>query len=150
MSLFYEVEDAIIARLEAKFAALNPLPKVKHGSDLANIKDKSQGDLTVFVAYNGISEVKEASETVRCIGTVTNEYMIVVVARSAKDNDSRFGTRELADPVLEKVISALMGWQPLAKTEQLRLNGSLEPVYQNGFGYFTLVFTHRESVRGEP
>lgn len=150
MSLFYEVEDAIIARLEAKFATLNPLPKVKHGSDLANIKDKSQGDLTVFVAYNGISEVKEASETVRCIGTVTNEYMIVVVARSAKDNDSRFGTRELADPVLEKVIAALMGWQPLAKTEQLRLDGSLEPVYQNGFGYFTLVFTHRKSVRGEP
>lgn len=150
MSLFYQVEDAIIARLEAKFASLNPLPKVKHGSDLANIKDKSQGDLTVFVAYNGISEVKEASETVRCIGTVTNEYMIVVVARSAKDNDSRFGTRELADPVLEKVIAALMGWQPLAKTEQLRLDGSLEPVYQNGFGYFTLVFTHRKSVRGEP
>lgn len=150
MSLFYQVEDAIIARLEAKFATLNPLPKVKHGSDLANIKDKSQGDLTVFVAYNGISEVKEASETVRCIGTVTNEYMIVVVARSAKDNDSRFGTRELADPVLEKVIAALMGWQPLAKTEQLRLDGSLEPVYQNGFGYFTLVFTHRKSVRGEP
>lgn len=150
MSLFYQVEDAIITRLEAKFAPLNPLPKVKHGSDLANIKDKSQGDLTVFVAYNGISEVKEASETVRCIGTVTNEYMIVVVARSAKDNDSRFGTRELADPVLEKVIAALMGWQPLAKTEQLRLDGSLEPVYQNGFGYFTLVFTHRKSVRGEP
>ena len=150
MSLFYQVEDAIITRLEAKFASLNPLPKVKHGSDLANIKDKSQGDLTVFVAYNGISEVKEASETVRTIGTVTNEYMIVVVARSAKDNDSRFGTRELADPVLEKVIAALMGWQPLAKTEQLRLNGSLEPVYQNGFGYFTLVFTHRKSVRGEP
>ena len=43
-----------------------------------------------------------------------------------------------------------MGWQPLPKTEQLRIDGSLEPVYQNGFGYFTLVFTHRKSVRGEP
>ena len=59
MSLFYEVEDAIIQRLEAKFTGFDPLPKVKHGSDLANIKDKSQGDLTVFVAYNGISKVRK-------------------------------------------------------------------------------------------
>ena len=149
MSLFYQVEDAIISRLEAKFLGLTPLPKIKHGSDLANIKDKSQGDLTVFVAYNGISDVKEAAETVRHMGTIENEYMIVVVAKSAKDNDSRLGTRELADPVLEKTIIALMGWQPLPQKEPLRLSGSLEPVYQNGFGYFTLVFTHRKSVRGE-
>ena len=70
MSLFYEVEDAIIARLEAKFTGFDPLPKVKHGSDLANIKDKSQGDLTVFVAYNGISKVQEAAETVRTVRVV--------------------------------------------------------------------------------
>lgn len=150
MSLFYEVEDAIIARLEAKFSELNPLPKVKHGSDLANIKDKSQGDLTVFVAYNGFEGVKEAADTVRHVGTITNQFMVVVVARSAKDNDSRFGVRELADPVLEKIISALMGWRPLPKTEQLRIDSSLEPVYQNGFGYFTLVFNHRKEIRGEP
>lgn len=150
MSLFYQVEDAIIARLEAKFSGLSPLPKVKHGSDLANIKDKSQGDLTVFVAYNGFEGVKEASDTVRHIGTITNQFMVVVVARSAKDNDSRFGVRELADPVLEKIISALMGWRPLPKTEQLRIDSSLEPVYQNGFGYFTLVFNHRKEIRGEP
>lgn len=150
MSLFYEVEDAIIARLEAKFSGLNPLPKVKHGSDLANIKDKSQGDLTVFVAYNGFESVKEAADTVRHIGTITNQFMVVVVARSAKDNDSRFGVRELADPVLEKIIAALMGWRPLPKTEQLRIDSSLEPVYQNGFGYFTLVFNHRKEIRGEP
>ena len=150
MSLFHEVEDAIITRLNAKFAGMNPLPKVKHGSDLANIKDKSQGDVTVFVAYNGISEVEEAAPTVRHIGTITQEYMIVVVARSAKDNDSKFGTRELADPILEKVILALMGWRPIAATEQLRLASSLEPVYQNGFGYFSLSFNHRKKVNGEP
>lgn len=149
MSLFYEVEDAIIARLEAKFAGFDPLPKVKHGSELENIKDKSQGDLTVFVAYNGFDGIEEAAPTVRTVGTITNEYVIVVVARSAKDKDSRFGTRELADPVLEKVLVSLMGWQPLPKTEQLRISGSLEPVYQNGFGYFSLVFTHRKAIRGE-
>jgi len=148
MSLFLEMEDAIIARLNARFADLTPVPRVYKSSDLAMIKDRSQGDLSVFVAYNGIVGAETAAPNVRHIGAIQQQWMIWVVSRSAKSHGAQAGTRELADPVLERIIESLMGAKLIKDIVQLVITDTVSPAYSDGFGYFPLAFNARKTVRG--
>lgn len=149
MSFFEDIEQAIVTRLEDKLSSLEPKPKIGRGRDLANVKERSQGDLRVIVAYAGIIGVQEQAPTIPHIATVTQSYIVWVVARSAKGHGTQDGTKELADPVLERVLEALIGCRVIGGQEPLRLSPStVEPVYADGFGYFALEFNHRKTVRG--
>jgi hypothetical protein len=150
MSFFEDVELAIVARLEDKLSSLDPKPKIGRGRDLSNVKERSQGDLRVIVAYSGIVGVQEQAATIPHIATLTQSYIVWVVARSAKAHGTQSGTKELADPVLERVLEALMGCRVIKGQEPLRLSPStVEPAYtDDGFGYFALEFNHRKTVRG--
>ena len=151
MSHFYAMETAIAEKLSEAFKNHQPRPRVYRSRDLANIKDKSQGDLSIFVAYNGIVAVSEAAPNVYQLGSITHEYMIWVVSKSAKDHGTQAGTRELADPILERVIELLMGQRPIKDEQVLRLAPSgLSPAYStNGYGYFPLAFHHHKKVGGK-
>ena len=149
MSFFIDVENAIAERLRQSLMDIQPTPKVYQGRDLAGIKDRSQGDLSVFVAYNGIINIEQAAPTTPHIGTITHEYLVWVVAKSAKQHAGQVGTREIADPVLEKIVCLLMGCRVCKGTEPLRIAPSaMSPAYSdNGFGYFPLTFHQRKQVR---
>jgi len=148
--IFLEMEDAIVERLTDRLATLDPKPKVCRAADLDNIKDRSQGDLRVFVLYNGIAEVSVMHENAPNIGTLTNEYLVWVVARSAKSHADQSGTKMLADPVLEKIIVSLMGARLIKTARALHIVPStIEPAYAEGFGFFPLTFHHRINIRGE-
>lgn len=150
MSFFIDVENAIAERLRQGLTDIKPLPKVYQSRDLAAIKDRSQGDLSVFVAYNGIISIKPIAPTVPNRGTITHEYLIWIVARSAKQHAGQIGTREIADPVLERIAELLMGCRVLKGLEALELAPSaLSPAYsENGFGYFPLTFHQRKQLIG--
>lgn len=150
MSHFIDIENAIAERLTQKLADMQPKPRVFQSRDLSKIKDVSQGELSVFVTYNGIVSVEEAAPNAPAIGHITNEYLIWVVARSASQHGTQAGTKELADPVLERVIGLLMGVNLIKGLAPLRIAPSgLSPAYSdNGFGYFPLAFHHRKPVRG--
>lgn len=149
MSFFIDVENAIAKRLQEKLTQ-QPIPRVYQSRDLAAIKDRSQGDLSIFVAYNGIHSIKAIAPTVPNRGTITHEYLVWVVARSAKAHAGQMGTRDLADPVLEQVACLLMGCRLLRGLEPLELvSGTLSPAYsENGFGYFPLRFHQRKQLHG--
>lgn len=76
MSLFLAMETAIVEQLEARFADMSPKPRVYTSTEIGNIKDQSQGDLNVFVAYNGIIAAEPQAPNVKHIGTITNLSLI--------------------------------------------------------------------------
>lgn len=150
MSHFKEVENLIADRLIESLATLNPKPRVYKGRDILNIQGQSQGDIAVYVAYSGIASVQEQSPATPQIGKITQEYLVWIAARSAKDHATQGGTKELADPVIEAVIESLMGLRLKKDIEPLHLvNNGLGPAYTNGFGYFPVAFHHTRTVRGK-
>lgn len=148
MSIFFDVEDAIIERLQTKLATVTPKPKIYPAYDLENAKDKSQGAANVFVAYNGIVNVEQMKGAPH-VGTITIEFILWVVTKSASRAGSQQGTRENADPILEGIIAALMGWRPAAGLPQMELVETTGPAYGEGFGYFPLTFHMKRQVRGD-
>ena len=148
MSLFTDIDAAILARLTAKLADLDPLPKLYSGRDLENVKSWSQGDLSVFVTYNGITDTAPLAGTPHIV-RLEQEWIIWTVARSAKDHRSAGGTREAADPVMERILQALTGWSPVPGT-RLELKPNPGPAYGDGFGWFPLVYGAKRDIRGNP
>lgn len=148
MSTFIDVEEAICARLEAKLATLDPKPKIYSAIDLENTKDKSQVAAACFVAYNGITGI-DALKGAPHIATLAQEFIIWTVTRSASRHGSQQGTRENADPILEGIIKALMGWRPATGLPPLEMVETPGPAYGEGFGYFPLVFHMKRQVRGD-
>lgn len=147
--MFVEVEDAIVTRLTTKLVAVGKKPKVYTAADLANIKDKSQGDAKVYVAYNGISGITPLAANPAVV-TVSHEFMVWTVARSASRHGSQEGTREIADPIMVAILEALCGWRHAAGKAPLELAETPGPAYEEGFGYFPLVFTLKQQIRGNP
>ena len=146
--VFIDVEEAIIARLEAKLATLDRVPKVYAAADLENAKDKSQTANAVFVAYNGITGLEQLKGAPHIV-TMTIEFIIWTVTRSASRHGSQQGTRDNADPILEGIIKALAGWRPAAGLAPLEITETPGPAYGEGFGYFPLSFNLRRQVRGD-
>lgn len=148
--MFLDMEQAIVDRLTTKFASLTPKPVIKRAADLDQLRDRSQGDLQVFVLYNGMVEIETLNVNAPQIGTLTNEYIVWIVARSAKDHGEQSGTRQLADPVLLATIEALMGARLVPNMRPLHITSStLSPAYADGFGFFPLTFHHRVNLRGD-
>lgn len=148
--IFLAMESAIVDRLAMRLSMLDTKPKVCRAADLDSIKDRSHGELRVFVLYNGIAEIQTLNENAPNIGTLTNEYLVWVVARSAKAHAEQLGTKELADPILLEVIQALMGARLISGHRPLLLMPStIEPAYAEGFGFFPLTFHHRINIRGD-
>lgn len=99
---------------------------------------------------NGIIAAEPQAPNVKHIGTITNQWLIWVVARSSRgQRNSGDGIRELADPVLERVIESLMGQKLLKEYEALTITDTIPPAYGDGFGYFPLAFNARKTVRGK-
>lgn len=144
---FIAVEAAIAERLTAKLADLDPRPSVHRAYDLATAKARSHRDVSVYVAYNGIVEVGDPGRNVASIAWTDHEFLIWIVARSARDAASGAATREKADPVVDRVLESLLGW--VVDGHPLRIATAPGPAYdEEGFGYFPLVFVQRRQVRG--
>jgi hypothetical protein len=148
MSTFIDVEEAIIERLQTKLANLDKVPKIYSAIDLENAKDKSQLSAAVFVAYNGIVNVEQLTGAPH-IAHITQEFIIWTVTRSASRHASQQGTREIADPILEGIMQALMGWRPATGLRPLAMAETTGPAYGEGFGYFPLTFMLKREVRGD-
>lgn len=146
--MFQDVEDLIVDRLELKLAGLTPCPKIYTATDLENAKNWSQVAASVFVAYNGITGV-DSMKGAPNIATLSQEFYVWTVTRSASRHGTQKGTREAADPILDGVIRALMGWKPGPAIPALELRDSPSPAYAEGFGYFPLVFSLRRQIRGD-
>lgn len=148
MSVFTDIDAAIMTRLESKLSTLDPKPRLYSARDLANVKDRSQGDLAVYVTYNGIVGATPLNNAPHVV-TLEHEWYIWTVGRSAKDHANSGGTREMADPVLERIMESLTGWSA-APGVRLELKPNPGPAYGDGFGWFPLVYGAKRQIRGNP
>ena len=148
MTGFKEVENLIADRLEQKLADMTPRPKIHKGRDILQIKDRSQGELSIFVAHTGLARVNEKPGAPH-IAELTREYVAWVVVRSAKGHASSEGTKELADIAIERVIQALIGLRLAKGLQPLHLvDNGLGDAYSDAFGYFPVAFHHSTVIHG--
>lgn len=149
--MFVEVEDAIVARLTTRIdaAALSIKPRVTTMANIASIRDQSQGDANVFVAYNGLAGIQPLSGN-PAIVSVMQQFIIWTVARGSSRHATQEGTREIADPIMVVVLESLCGWRYAEGKTMLELAETPGPAYEDGFGYFPLIFQYRTQVRGNP
>lgn len=148
MTGFKQIENLIAERLELKLADMSPKPKVYKGQDILQVRDRSQGELSIFVSYTGIASVNEEQNAPH-IAALTREYVVWVVARSAKSHANSDGVKDLADCAVERVMQALMGLRLAKGLMPLRLvNNGLGPAYSDAFGYFPVAFHHSTIIRG--
>lgn len=148
--MFFDIEDAIVERLNIKLAGLNPRPRVYDSTGLDDMQNRSQMAASVFVAYNGLAQIAPMPGDPSRL-TAQQLFMVWTCARSAKGHDSRLGVREASDPILVAVLEALCGWRPVKGKQPLVLSDTPAPAYdENGFGYFPLAFTIKQEIRGNP
>lgn len=148
MTGFKQIENLIAERLEQKLADMTPKPKIYKGQDILQIRDRSQGELSIFVTHTGLASVNERPGAPH-VAEVTREYVAWIVARSAKGHASGEGTKELADMTIERVIQALIGLRLAKGLQPLHfVNNGLGPAYSDAFGYFPVAFHHSTVISG--
>ena len=148
MTGFKQIENLIAERLEQALDDMSPKPKIYKGQDILQIRDRSQGELSIFVSYTGLASVNEKPGAPQ-IAEMIREYVVWVVARSAKAHANGDGVKDLADTAIERVIQALMGLRLTKGLMPLRLvNNGLGPAYSDAFGYFPVAFHHSTVVQG--
>lgn len=147
--MFVEVEDAIVIRLKEKFDLTNfqVKPRVQTIANIISIKDQSQGDANVFVSYNGLSGIQTLPGCPSIV-TVNQQFILWTVARSSSRHATQEGTREIADPIIVAILEALCGWRYAVNKAILELAETPGPSYEEGFGYFPLIFKYKTQIRG--
>lgn len=141
-------EPLIVARLEAKLAALNSVPRVFTAPDLAGVAEEQQVTPAVYVVYGGprIGQVLADGAIVE----LDEVWHTVVVVRNLRGVRSGEAAREDASTILQAVFGALSGWKPSADLRKLRPINPPRAGYSKGYGYYPLSWTIKQQMRGEP
>lgn len=140
-------EPLIVARLEAKLAALNPVPRVFTAPDLAGVAEEQQTAPAVHVVYGGHSIAQEQAEG--AIVELQQTWHTVVVVRNLRGIRSGEEARADAGEIMGAVFRALSGWRPGAEYRRLRPTNAPRAGYSKGYGYFPLSWTLRMQMRGD-
>lgn len=155
------VQDAIVARLVARFMPLpstpnapeNKVRKVYTAAELSQVEEQSQVCPHWCVVYNGYepvdSEMVAASQG--AIQQVRFNWLVVLGIRNAKGTATHQGAREDAAPLLDEALAALMGFRPATGYSPLVLEPAPGAGFTDkGFAYYPLAFTTGRTYRGTP
>lgn len=147
---FIAVEEAIVARLEETLGTL--VRKVYTAGGLADVEEEKQQSPGVMVSYEGIVPVPSQNSDLGNgkIQLTEKQWLTVVHVRNARGHRTHEGAKEEASPIIDGVMTSLMGWRPPVEGEgTLRLAASPGAGYTDaGFAYFPIVFTNRRTYRG--
>jgi hypothetical protein len=141
-------EPLIVARLEAKLAALNlPALRVLTAPDLAEVAEEQQTVPAVHVVYGGHAISQDQGEG--AVVELQQTWHTVVVVRNVRGIRSGEAAREEAGQILDAVFRALTGWRPGAEFRRLRPANAPRAGYSKGYGYYPLSWTLKMQMRGE-
>lgn len=142
--MFHEVEQIILDRLRAKLpkVTVEPLRELERVPELRNKAP------AVFVIYDGYS-VGEAIGPTGSVQRITQDWYVVIAAKSAKGNgDSNFA-RDMASELAGQVLEALLGYH-LGGGKYLRLSDAPGPEYDAGYAHVPLAFSNSATFKGQP
>lgn len=145
---FDAMEQAIVARLQDKLGAT--VRKVYTAAEVAQIEEGSQVVPSCTVVYNGYAPVIGVGGSQGRIQQIDKTWVVVIAVRSATEARTQTGARQLAAPIVDAALSALLGWRPdIAGEMPLQLVGAPGAEFTDaGFAYYPLSFTNRRTYRG--
>lgn len=147
------LEEAIVTRLQDRLG--EAVKKVYTAAELADVEEDSQVTPSVAVIYNGYAPVSAAGgQTSNLLGKiqlVEKSWLVVVSVRNALNTRNRQGAREASAPIVQAVLSALLGWRPPSLPEEGPLQLAPAPgaaFTDAGYAYYPIAFTNRRTYRG--
>lgn len=141
--MFADTEQVIIDRLRSKLPDITVEPL----RELERVPELRQRAPAVFVIYDGYS----IGETVGngAIQKISQDWYVVVAAKSAKGNGKENSARDKAAELCESVLEALLGFH-LGGGRYLRLADAPGPEYDGGYCHVPLAFRSAATFKGQP
>ena len=133
---FFEVRDAIVEVLKRALPGVSVLV----AEDLDGVEESAQPVPAVHVVYLPF-RVRESSLSGRT-SQIDQQWMVVCVVKH--DGDKRKAAREAGtrvEPMVNGVLSALMGWRHASGMRPLVLTSPPAPKWRRPFYYFPLTFS---------
>jgi len=145
---FKAVEDAIIVRLQEKLG--EAVRYVYSAGELAQLEEESQKTPACMVAFNGYAPISPVAGSLGKIQLVEKNWLVVVHVRNARGSRNQDGAREEASPIIDGVMTSLLGWRPPIENEMpLALASAPGTAFTDaGFAYYPIAFTNRRTYRG--
>lgn len=140
----------MVERLQDRLGAT--VKQVYATAELADLEESSQVTPSVAVIYQGYAPVQTPGQVYGAkVQQVEKTYIVSVAVRSALNTRTRQGAREESAPIVEAVMSALIGWRPSALPAEGPLQLAPAPgaaFTDAGYAYYPIAFTTRRTYRG--
>lgn len=148
-----ELEEAMVARLQDRLGAM--VKRVFTTAEYADVEEESQLTPSVAVIYQGYAPVTTPGATnagyAGRVQAIEKTYYVVVAVRNALNSRTKQGAREASAPIVQAVMSALLGWRPTNLPDEGPLQLAPAPgaaFTDAGFAYYPIAFTNRRTYRG--
>jgi hypothetical protein len=136
---FFTLEQLLVDRLTLELADLTPKVKILTAADLAGVSEEQQITPAIHLVYRGYrpTDVRTDGKAARLQQT----WLAVVATRNARQLRSGEAARADAGQIAQRVLRALMGYQPTGSSKPLMLTDGPEAGFNGGFQYLPLAFT---------
>lgn len=136
---FTAAEPLIVGRVREAVPALRD---VLTAAEIEDIADSRQAVPAAHVLYSGYEVLKHNPSAAR----IRTTWAVVIVTRNRGAKSDGAPARDKADPILDDVAGALIGWKPDTNHSSLTLVSGAEPFYLGAYGYFPLAFQTETTI----
>jgi len=143
--MFDEQETKILARLQAKLGGAVTVDTLR---ELERVPENVNKAPAAWLVYNGFRPGVEIPNASPGVQQLVHEWIVVVVARSARGNGDSNDARDMAASIALKVIQALLGFD-VGGGKRLRLAETGGPEYDAGYCELPLAFSCAMTVKGD-
>lgn len=147
------LEQAVVDRLKDRVGTM--VKSVYTTAEYADIEEASQVTPSIAVIYQSMAPESTAGGNSATFAgrtqTIRKLFYVVVSMRNALNTKTSAGARDAAAPIVEAVISSLLGWRPANIPEEgpLQMAASPGPAFTDaGFAYYPIAFSNRRVYRG--
>jgi hypothetical protein len=141
MSNYFAAESLIINQLQSLEADFK---LISTGRSLKELFNHPSPTPALYLLYDGHKPLMGAGQE----QVIDQQWMLVVVVRCARQTTAGAYERLEAGPLINKLFTTLIGWQPNSEFGPLTLKTAPSPVYNNGYGYYPMCFSTQLTLRG--
>lgn len=138
-------EQAIVERLIERVPGLKSAQRIR---DIDQSRTTGAATPAALVAYDGMNPAA-APQSDSAVQVVQLRWMVVLVVRNARGQESGTGVRDEASQILYTMIRALLGFSPGPGFYPLALVQGGGQVVESGFGYFWQPFQTTTAIEGQ-